>query len=56
MTGAQLKQQRKALGLSLSTASKQIGISSRTLCRWELLPELPRKYKLLASRLRKRGG
>lgn len=35
MTGAELKELRKTLGLSLAQAAKQVEVSSRTWARWE---------------------
>ncbi len=35
MQGAELKKLRKKLGLSLSQASRQVEVSSRTWARWE---------------------
>lgn len=54
MTGRQLKQRRKELNHSIASASTQLGISDRTLCRWECLPELPRKVERLVSGLKRR--
>lgn len=54
MTGEQFKQRRKELNHSISSASTSLGISNRTLCRWENLPELPLKIELLTKRLTKR--
>jgi DNA-binding transcriptional regulator YiaG len=54
MTGDQFKQRRKGLNHSISSASSKLGISSRTLCRWENLPELPLKIEQLTKRLTKR--
>ncbi len=51
MNGAHLKQQRKSLGLSIAKTSLKLGISARTLCRWELLPELsPRKLECIKTK------
>jgi len=35
MTGTELKELRKKLGLSLSVASRQVETSVSTWCRWE---------------------
>lgn len=36
MTGAELKELRKQLGLSLSQAARQAEVSPRTWARWEV--------------------
>lgn len=41
MTGAELKRLRKSLGLSLSQASRQVEVSTRTWCRWEAADSVP---------------
>lgn len=53
MTGQDLKAYRNRLGLSLAEASRAIGISQRTWCRWENLERLPKKIELLARRIAK---
>ncbi len=35
MTGAELKELRKKLGLSLAAVSRQLEVSARTIARWE---------------------
>jgi len=35
MTGAELKVLRKGLGLSLTQAAYKLGVSARSLARWE---------------------
>lgn len=35
MTGPQLKALRKRLGLSLAQTAQQLGVSARSICRWE---------------------
>lgn len=35
MTGAELKEKRKRLGLSIAALARQLEVSSRTICRWE---------------------
>lgn len=35
MTGAELKELRKSLGLSLAVAARQVETSVSTWCRWE---------------------
>lgn len=35
MTGAELKELRKLLGLSLAQASRQVEVTPSTWCRWE---------------------
>lgn len=54
MTGAELKQRRKELNHSIASASLLLGVSDRTLCRWERLPELPKQIRLLTKKLRKK--
>lgn len=41
MTGAELKKLRKSLGLSLTQASRQVEVSSRTWARWEVADHPP---------------
>jgi transcriptional regulator with XRE-family HTH domain len=41
MTGAELKKLRKLLGLSLTQASRQVEISTRTWARWEASEKVP---------------
>ncbi len=35
MTGAELKELRRKLGLSLAQVSRQLEVSARTVARWE---------------------
>ena len=35
VTGPQLKALRKRLGLSLAPTAQQLGVSARSICRWE---------------------
>jgi transcriptional regulator with XRE-family HTH domain len=39
MTGSELKQLRKELGLSLAEAARQVEVSVRTWARWEASDE-----------------
>lgn len=41
MTGTELKQLRKSLRLSLSTASRQVEVTPRTWARWEAAEKVP---------------
>ena len=41
MTGAELKELRKSIGLSLAQASRQVEVSSRTWARWEVSERPP---------------
>ena len=54
MTGAQLKQRRRDLKHSLASASRELGISARTIARWECLLELPSHAEKIVMQLRKR--
>lgn len=53
MTGAQLKQRRRELKHSLASASRELGISARTIARWESLLELPSHAEKISMRLKK---
>lgn len=56
MTGTQLKELRKKLGLSLSQASRQVEVSARTWCRWEaetkLVPETAAKLFKMMNKIK----
>jgi DNA-binding transcriptional regulator YiaG len=41
MTGTELKQLRKSLGLSLNQAARQVEVSVRTWARWEVAESVP---------------
>lgn len=55
MTGAQLKQRRRELKHSLASASRELGISARTIARWENLLELPSHAENIVLKLTKRS-
>jgi len=58
MTGAELKELRHSLGLSLTQASRQLEVSARTLARWETSDHVPDgavKLFMILNGLRKPG-
>lgn len=57
MTGAELKKLRKALGLSLAQAARQVEVSPRSWARWEAgtqsIPEGALKLFRILNKLEK---